>query len=395
MNNKKILIVSEYFAPSDNSTSYYITKIAQKLSEDNSVKVICNTEIKEDFKTEDNNLNVFRIKETKLNKNNILTRSIKFLISSLKLIFYTNKSIEKDTYIFSVTNPAFIIVFLALLKKIRKFHCTLLVYDVFPENLFAANILKSKTSLIYKVVKSIFDWAYMQSDRLIVIGRDMEEVIKLKTNNNVPIILIENWCDYTKIIPSDKQDNELLKKLDIADKKIFLFAGNLGRVQGIENMLKASKLVKSKNFMLLFIGDGAMRKEIEMFIETNSLNNVMYGGSFPSSEQNLFLNACDVAIVSLASSMYGLGVPSKSYFNMASSKPLLYIGDEKSELGRVINEHQIGWIVENGNEVLLAEQFDKICTETYDFEGYGKKAREVVKNYYSENKILDKYKKLY
>lgn len=48
------------------------------------------------------------------------------------------------------------------------------------------------------------------------------------------------------------------------------------------------------------------------------------------SQQNDFLNACDIGIVTLNDGMYGLGVPSKSYNIWAAGKPILYIGDDNS-----------------------------------------------------------------
>jgi len=392
---KKILIVTEYFYPSDNSTSYYITNIAQKLSEKNIVKVICNAEIGISNELNAKNLDIVRVKEVNLNKNNILSRTLKLMISSLRLSILVYKNIDTKVEIFSVTNPAFIIIFLAILKKLKNFNSTLLVYDVFPENLIAAKILKEK-SFFYKILKKVYDWAYLKADRLIVIGRDMEEVIRNKTVNSVPIILIENWCDVAQVNIRSKRENILLKKLKIVDKRIFLFAGNLGRVQGIQNMLNAAELVNDENFLLMFIGDGAMKNEIEEHILDSKKKNVVYAGVYPMSGQNIFLNACDVAIVSLSDSMYGLGVPSKSYFNMAAAKPILYIGDNSSEIARVIDENNIGWIVENNNSVELAKKFNEISETPSTFlDDLGIRAREVVANKYSQEIILKKYDELY
>lgn len=392
---KKIIVVTEYFYPSQNSTSYYLTNIVKKLSEKNVVKLICNTNIEDKEELNIDNLEVIRAKEINLSKNNIFTRTIKFLFSSIKLSILIYKNIKPQENVFAVTNPAFIIIFLAIIKKFKKFNYTLLVYDIFPENLIAAKILR-KDSFFYKFIKKIYDWSYLKADRLVVIGRDMEEVIATKTNGLVPVFLIENWCNSNTIIPSYKYENEILIDLKIIDKKIFLFAGNLGRVQGIRNMLEAAELVENNDFLLLFIGDGAMKKDIEEHIKISKNKNVIYAGVFPMNEQNKFLNACDVAIVSLSDSMYGLGVPSKSYFNMASGKPILYIGDKNSEIARVVNENNIGWIVQNNNSLDLANKFNEILEiSSKSLNDLGMRAREVVSNKYSQKTILKKYDELF
>lgn len=391
---KNIVIVTEYFYPNESTTSYYITNIVQSFINSNNVHVVCNTDIKDNVELDMNNLSVERIQENSLNKKNLISRFFKYIIASFKLTLSVYRHIKQNTNVFAVTNPVFLILTLALLKKIKNFHYTLLVYDVFPENLVAAGIIK-QSSFFYKVIKKIFDWSYSKVDVLVVIGRDMEEVILKKTNASVKIVLIENWCDYERIIPSNKLKNKLLSDLNLVNKKIFLFAGNLGRVQGIENILNASMLVKSEDFILLFIGDGVMKQYIQEYITHNKCKNIIYAGSFPQNEENIFLNACDVSLISLSESMYGIGVPSKSYYNMAAEKPILYIGDEKSEIARVVSENNIGWVCEPNNDISLANKIDEICLCEEIYLPFGKKAREVVRERYSKEIILAKYEQLY
>ena len=149
------------------------------------------------------------------------------------------------------------------------------------------------------------------------------------------------------------------------------------------------------DFILLFIGSGAETKKIESFIESNKRKNVIYAGRYPSSEENTFLNACDVSIISLHSMMYGLGVPSKSYYNMAAEKPLLYLGHENSEIAQVIRDNDIGWTEGSLDATVLAKQFESICKEKENFFDLGKKSRDVLINNFSEEVILQKYQNLF
>jgi hypothetical protein len=265
-----------------------------------------------------------------------------------------------------------------------------LVYDIFPENLISAGYIK-KNSFIYKITKKIFDWSYSKADNLIVIGRDMEEVISKKVNNMTNIKYIPNWCDTTLIQPLNKQNNKIIIKYQLEDKIVFAFTGNFGNLQGIEFLLDATKYVNSKKFILLFIGDGAKKELIIQYIKKNKKQNIIYDGNYPSSEQNLFLNACDVSIVSLTKDMYGLGVPSKSYYNMAAEKPILYIGDKLSEIGRVIDETHNGWIVDSNSSVTLALKIDDICNGNSIIKR-GKRSRELMLKQYNKDIILKQYK---
>jgi glycosyltransferase involved in cell wall biosynthesis len=235
-----------------------------------------------------------------------------------------------------------------------------------------------------------FNWAYRAADELIVIGRDMEEVVRRKVGDGCCITQIPNWADVDAVTPAPKAENELVRAHGLQDRTVFLFAGNLGRVQGIENLLKAIERTRTQSAAFLFVGDGALQPQIEKFIHDRPDKKVLHLGRLPMSAQQSFLNACDVAFVTLDDAMYGLGVPSKSYFTMAAGKPLLLVADRDSEIGRVIREEEIGWIVPPNMPDALARKIDEICSMP-GLEKIGNRAREVVERRFSEQVILSRY----
>lgn len=392
----KTVIVSEYFYPRNRPDSYFMTEISRIIAKalSGNIKIICNSNLNDANELDFAQNKIIRLHENILDKDNLFSRILKFIISTIKLSFTTFKSLQSEDKLFTVTNPAFLLVVFALFKKIKKFHYTLLVYDVFPENLIAIGLIK-ENSLLYKITKRIFDWAYSQTDLLVVIGRDMEELIANKTQGKVPLTLIPNWCDVETVIPSSKKNNEIIQQFRLEENIVFSFTGNFGRAQGIERLLNVASLVTNPYFKLIFIGDGAMRPSIEQYIKKNPNGNVLYAGAYPSSEQNIFLNACDVAVISLDNNMYGLGVPSKSYYNMAAKKPLFFIGHQDSEISQVINEYQIGWSCSSADNKDIAIMIDRICEQKDNFDTFGDISRQVANEKFSKPVILEKYKKLY
>ena len=68
----------------------------------------------------------------------------------------------------------------------------------------------------------------------------------------------------------------------------------------------------------------------------------------------MFLNACDVALISFVPGMAGISVPSRLYNVLAAGKPILAVADADSELARVVREEQIGWVIEPDDPAGLA-----------------------------------------
>jgi len=397
----KIWIISEFYYPVNTSTGYYITEIAEHLAKKrNNVNVICTnaryykTDISATPPNEKrNNVTIHRVPTGNINKNNFFLRVIRLIISSLKIFFTILKSIKKDDEILVVTNPAFIILLMPLIKQIMNIKYSILVHDILPENLIAIGKLK-KNTLFSSFLKKWFDSAYSKSDTCIAIGRDMKKIIEAKTKKSTNIELIPNWADNQEVIPIDKQHSTLIKKYNLKDQFVFQFAGNLGYAQGLNNILDAIKLVNNKEIHFLFIGSGAMESVIKDYAETCALANVTMTGFISRCEQKDFLNACDVAIVTLNDGMYGLGVPSKSYNIMAAGKPILIVADENSEISLCVKEHNIGWVAEPNNPKILANLFKSIYSDFMNNKINLSNPRIVAEKLFSKKKVLEMYDKL-
>lgn len=391
--HKKVTIVTDRFYPDESSTSYFIKEITKSISDVNNgkINVICANDLSNKKELDFVKNKIIRLSNNKLSKNHFFSRIFKFLILSFKLSYLTYKNIGKNEKIFTYSFEP-MVLFLAILKKIKKFKLIVLVYDVMPENLIAANIIKNNKSLIYQLLKKIFDWGYKQVDYLIVIGRDMREIMKQKTDNTTPIKVIPNWSNIDEIKFQSKRKNKLINKLKLQNMFVFSLVGNLGRLQGIEFLLEVSSLIKNQKFKLLFIGDGADLYKIKNHIKNKVSDNVVYGGNFSASNKNMILNACDISIVSLNKKMYGLGVPSRFYNNLAAKKPILYFGDKKSEIGLEIQQNNIGWICDDLKPSKVAKKIEDIMKDYKKIKLYSKNSRKLVEKKYSKEIITRRYR---
>lgn len=399
----KVWIITELYYPTLNSTGYYMTEIAEYLAKkDLEVSVITtnltynNQSTPSIIKFEEiNNVSVFRILVKQIDKNNFYSRTLRLLNSSTKLLYKSFSLIKRGDKVLVVTNPAFIILLMPILKLIKRVNYDILVHDIFPENLAAIGSI-SHRSILYKFLKYLFDNSYAKADKCIVIGRDMEAVVKKKTKNRVQTTLITNWSETDIVYPCDKSKTNLVKELNINDKFIFQFAGNLGHAQGLDNIFKAIDLVKNPNIHFLFIGSGAKVNTIKNKINNSLLKNINHIDFMDRSEQNNFLNACDVSIITLNKNMFGLGVPSKCYNIMAANKPILLVAEDNSEIGLYIKEFNIGWIVEPNNPEKLAKMFELLYNKWLDKCDLGvNNSRIVAEKYFSKKIILEKYNKLF
>jgi len=118
-----------------------------------------------------------------------------------------------------------------------------------------------------------FNLIYAQADQIIVIGRDMEMVLRQKKYKK-DITVIPNWVDFREIELRDKNDSELIKQLNWENDIVFQFFGNIGRVQGIDHLIKAIQLVRHPQAKFLFVGGGSAVELVKSYIESDK-NSIM------------------------------------------------------------------------------------------------------------------------
>lgn len=391
----RIIIVSELFYPDGTSTAHILTKIADHLYNEHEILVLAGPKSYGSDKINglllgEKQYPIERVSIGEYDKNKLSSRALRLFVTSFKLGRLLWKNSKKDDDILIVTNPAPFLIIAIIIKKIRGFKLNILVHDVFPDNAVAAGVIKSDKNFAYRIVKYLFSKAYQSADNIIVLGRDMKEIFeeKFKRRRRMPNIrIIENWADP---LPDNFNATQ-----NTNHKIRILYAGNIGRCQGLEHFLEIYEKVANPNVQLILRGGGAMVPEIKKMVDRSN-SQVELGGIYSREEQFDILSNCDIALVTLANGMYGLGVPSKSYNIMASGKPILFIGNPESEIALTIKEKNLGFVFDNHDVEGLGNWLSKLSSnDIIDFELKGANAKKAATNEYSEKAILLKYSHLF
>lgn len=386
---QQIFLLSEYVSRNDNSTGYYWNDIIRMLARNfGSLSVICPKQKNEDFFEAIGHANFYFIRNEKFSDKQLLLRIVGQLLKAIRFCLYLLRHATKGDVVICGTNPALFVLLMPILKKVKSLSWLLLVHDVFPENLIPAKIL-SKNNILYLLLKAYSDWAYGSANTIVVIGRDMAGRINANIGSSSRVKLIQNWACPRDIAVLPKEKALVIRDLRWQKQVVFQFFGNMGRVQGIENILSAIERVKHPKASFLFIGNGVMAPVIKTFIKNNPGLSVAYFESPPIEDRGRALAACDVAIVTLARGMFGLGVPSKAYFSLAADKPLLVVSDFGSEIGKVVEEDKVGWWCKPDDPSALSSMIDHICF--LDLTTYRGRPRRVLVEKYSDDIALEKY----
>jgi glycosyltransferase involved in cell wall biosynthesis len=398
--NPRLWIVTELYYPEETSTGYYLTRIAEGLADDRDVKVLCGqptysargmVAAKHEVH---NGVEIFRVSGTTLDKNVIVFRLINMITLGLSVFFRALRNFRRGDRVLVVTTPPSMPFVVAIAALAKGASYVPLIHDNYPEILIAVG-KSSQGSLLANSIDFFNRWLYKYAEKIIVVGRDMHDLLTRKTAGlDIPLVTIPNWAELESVSPSSRSENKLLGELGLRDKFVLLYAGNLGHPNDLESMIEcADTLRDNPEIHFVFLGAGVKRKWLESQIENLGLHNVTLLDPRPRAEQRVFLNACDIGVVSLVSKMLGVSMPSRTYNILAAGKPILALTEENSELARVVTEDRVGWIVPPGNAAALTQAILEILDRREELSSMGERARESALAKYSLETAIEKYRK--
>jgi glycosyltransferase involved in cell wall biosynthesis len=394
-------VISEVYFPEETSTGHYMTRIAEGLAARRAVKVICGLPnyskrgIKVAPREQRNGVEIFRAWTTTLDKNRALCRGINLLTVTASIFGTALRRIRRGDVVLVGTNPPSLPFVIAFACWLRRAECVLKVEDLYPDNMIAAGML-AESSLLAKAIDLPHRALYARVGAICVLGRDMGARIARKAPVAASrITWVPNWADTSEVTPQQRRDNALLAQLGISERFVVGYAGNIGPLQGVKALLLcAERLRDERGVHFLFVGSGKLADWLAAAAGELLLENVSVVGQRPRSEQQGFLNACDVGIVSLIAGMKGVGVPSRTYNMLAAGKPILAFLEADSEIGAMVKEEMIGWVVEPDdidgfvNAVLQAKRDPTALAEM------GRRARRIAETKYSYAAVLQQYEQL-
>ena len=402
MTKNRIWIISELYYPEETSTGHFMTKIAEGLGLEFTVKVLCaqpsysKRGVQAPKREVHNGVDIIRCYSTTFDKNKLPLRIINLLTISLSIFLNALRYLRYGDFVLVVTNPPLLPYITMLACRLRGAKCLVRVDDVYPDVMCAAG-MSNKYGITYRVIDWFTKQLYQKAERVITLGRDMFNLVSFKMSYHLEHVrVITNWADCDLIKPTPKETNILLKELGLSDKFVVQWAGNMGHPHEVKSLFESMVYLKNHpDVHFLFIGSGSKRAWLETEAKKAGIDNVTFLGNRSRDDQQNFLNACDIALSSLVEGMVGISVPSRMYNILSAGKPILAIGEPHSELAIVIAEEDVGWVVPPDRPDELVRVISQARENPILLEEMGKRGRSVVVSKYYYQFVIDQYVDLF
>ncbi|WP_313552516.1 glycosyltransferase family 4 protein [Aerococcus sp.] len=337
----------------------------------------------------DDGIHSIKVKVGNIIKINLIEKGISTLLIQRQYISAIKKYLDDVQFdlILYATPPITIEKVVKFVKDRDDAKTFLLLKDIFPQNAIDLKLFKKK-GILHRYFRCTEDELYKISD---YIGTMSPANTKYLLQHN-PTISPEIVCEVPNTLtPIDIELNDIQKcnirrKFNIPlNKLMVVYGGNLGRPQGIENLLECLKQnEKNKEIYIAIAGSGTEFSRIKQFIKRNKLKNCQLIDFLPKTEYDMLVNSADAGLIFLDSNFSIPNYPSRLLSYMQAGIPIIASTDLVTDIGRIAQENKFGfWNLAtdiNGfNKNLLKLENDSLRLEM------GKNGREYFENNYTSN----------
>ncbi len=339
----RILLLNEYFPPDTSATAKMAAAVVDALAEQHQVTVLCGRPSYDPSERHPlyllrrerrGNVTIERVGSTTYSRRRMRQRLLNYL-SYIALAVPRALMIRADV-VLAMTDPPFegiVGAFVAMLKR-RPFVYN--IRDLYPEMAVAGNIVKPARWLQFW--EKLHRWALLRATRVIVLGEDTRERILAKDIAPDRVVVVRDGARLQKSAPTAK--HPVTCEVRGGYRFVVLHAGNLGFYGAWDTVVKAAAGLNGDGAGFVFVGDGAMRSQIEA--SANGCEAIRFQPFRPPEQIPHVLAAGDLHLITIRPGLEGVVVPSKLYPILAAGRPVLALAPAESDVARIIRRGGCG-----------------------------------------------------
>ena len=239
-----------------------------------------------------------------------------------------------------------------LIKKTLQSQIVFNVQDIFPNNLYELKKGRINT-VLYGFLLSLQKKGYYLSDKIITISDDMKETLVSIGVEKEKINVIYNWSYSDSVINTKKQDNIFYKSHFSNETFNVVYAGNVGVVQNVEIILRASRVLEFNQAIHFYIiGNGSKK---DFLIKKYKNENVTFIDSQPMETAESIYSSADLLIIPLAQGIIKTALPSKTATCLRTQVPIIFCIDKESIFSKLVSKESGVYVCDTNSEIELAD----------------------------------------
>jgi len=264
------------------------------------------------------------------------------------------------------------------------------IRDIWPASIMAVGALEEGRVIhaLEKLERALYDAA----DHIVAVGAGYRQHILEQGVPDAKVEVVTNGVDSDLFVPR-APDEALRASLGLNGKYVLTYAGTVGMAHGLDVVLRAGHRLREHgrdDIVLLVVGDGARRAELEQAVRDQGLSNVVFTGMVGRAKLPAYLASSDACLVHMRDeALFSTVLPSKIFEDAAMEKPI--IAGLLGEGTAIIEAADCGIVFAPGDDAALAAAVERLADDPEEGRRLGRNGRSFVLEHYDRRRLAHDY----
>lgn len=264
------------------------------------------------------------------------------------------------------------------------------IQDLWPEAFKMVFNVPIISDIIFYPMKKAADYIYSKADNIVAVSKtyaNRAAIVNKKFEKKLSVFLGTD-LEYF---------DEAHKKFEIVpfdDVIRVAYIGTLGSSYDIKSVIDSIKILNEKgikNILFVVMGNGPLQEEFEAYSKEKDVN-CDFTGRMAYEEMVGKLCSCDIAVNPIRKGSAG-SIINKVGDYAAAGLPVVNTQESK-EYRKLVEDYQIGYNVENGNPVELAEKIELLYKDEILRKRLGDNNRKLAEEKFDRARTYKEIKKI-
>jgi colanic acid biosynthesis glycosyl transferase WcaI len=382
-----VLFLNRSYWPDVEATGQLLTELCEDLADSFDIMVIAGqpnqnldgVEFRRTGWQSRSGVRIRRVWHSRFPKSNFFGRAINYLSFLFAASIAAFRAPRADIII-AETDPPLLCLLAGMLRRWHGAKLVIYLQDIYPD--LAVALGKLPSNWMTKLLRRVMFRVYKRADRVVILSRDMQELLESSGVSTERIRCVPNWIDTTLVFP-DKVDNDFRREQLVDEKFVVMYSGNLGLCQRLGDVIEAADLLRDhEEIIFLLVGEGASRRDLIAEAERRQLTNVRFLPYQAKSRLSASISAADLHLVPLDPRVTPYLMPSKLYGVLASGTPVLAVAESECDLSQIVRDTQSGVVCPPGSPQVLADAILECAADKGLLLEMGHRARRLAEDVY-------------
>lgn len=334
-----------------------------------------------------NGARLVRVKALKIKDVGYLRRALaEFMLPHSMLFNLRDSPIKLDDFdgIVWYSPTIFFGPFVRYIKSKSRCKSYLIVRDIFPE--WALDMGLMRKNIPYFIFKTAAYYQYVVADIIGVQSKGNESYfLGWKEKPKRRLEVLQNWLSDASNVGCSID----ISSTKLANRKIFVYAGNMGVAQGVDTLIDLADALKDQKYIgFVFVGRGSNVPKIKQDAIKLGLDNILFYDEIDPSEIAGLYAQCHVGLVALDPKHKTHNIPGKFLTYMQAGLPVLARVNHGNDLIELIDQHRVGRSFTEGSIAEFTRLAESLIKEIDSDPMISSRCREVSEELFSSEKAV-------